>query len=263
MVVTPIHRIHAPKIFVEHILNQWIAAFQIHDAAKKGAEPRQHLRGIIDIGSESAGLCVKELHSPMALLPLQALQDKLLTVAQVDGHLNMIQIVIRTGRNTPEVPIKFLLVPEILIVVFFHIAGRDLLDGVEAKKDHTPATIVVAQKILPTGLRADIDLQWANRSLILSGTSQAANNKLCCAPFINGHQQITENVTVKRVEYVMVLEPESIRQAIQLIHQKGTDYAHRVFLRKEGQRICPGNQMEGLLICSLVEDLTATPFRPQ
>ena len=57
-----------------------VAALQFGDPPDKSAQPRDHLRGIIDICNKPAGMGIYHLAASVAFLTLQPIQNELLII---------------------------------------------------------------------------------------------------------------------------------------------------------------------------------------
>jgi len=80
---------------------------------------------------------------------------------------------------------------------------------------------MVAQEVLTACLGADVNLQGTDRPLVLTADAQTENGHFHRAPPVNRQQQITEDITVQRMEYEVVLKPEGVGDLSQLICQEG------------------------------------------
>lgn len=69
----------------------------------------------------------------------------------------------------------------------------------------------------------------ANREVILvAPIAQAADRELHCSALVDRQQQITQNIAIKRVQNVMVLEAKDVLCVFQLIQKEGTYDTKRI-----------------------------------
>ena len=116
---------------------------------------------------------------------------------------------------------------------------------------------MVAKQILSPGLGADIDLQRADRPLIVAATPQTLDTQFHSPIFVDCQQQITEDITVQGVEHIVMFEPEDIRRILQFINQEGANHPDGILLGEKGQGVRPSSQINGVVIRPTVEYFTA------
>jgi len=136
--------------------------------------------------------------------------------------------------------------------LLFNTPGHDLLDRVQAEESQVPATVVVAEEILSAGLCAAVDFQRADSSLVVAPIAQATDGELHRSAFADRQQQIAQNIAVKCMQDIVVLETEDIRGFFYLVHKKGTYNAERICFRVKDESVCPRVQVNRGVIRSLI-----------
>ena len=101
---------------------------------------------------------------------------------------------------------------------------------------------MVGKQILPSGLRADINLDRQYRVFAKCIPPDRIGSDFHPAMLTDSNQQLIENFTVNSMEQIVMFKTEVLQVIIKLVEQKRPDYTKRITFREESSCILPGIQ---------------------